>query len=153
MPIRQAIRRCVACRKEASKNRLVRVVMSEGQLSLDLAGTAAGRGAYLHLEAACLWRRGAGEAVRASLLRYDKEQLGKLQPRSRASGGTKSEISLLDLVRVALGTKQVGQAGMAWRKAEFRRRETLRGLVERESASPHKEAGILGSTKRRKVLL
>ena len=52
---REPIRTCVACRQEAGKKSLVRVVRnSSGAAVLDAAGRAQGRGAYLHRDPECL---------------------------------------------------------------------------------------------------
>ena len=52
---REPVRTCVACRQEAGKGALVRVVRdSQGRVALDAAGRAPGRGAYLHGDPACL---------------------------------------------------------------------------------------------------
>ncbi len=57
MPIkrREPVRTCVACRQEAGKRTLVRVVRDAGGgAALDPTGRAPGRGAYLHRDASCL---------------------------------------------------------------------------------------------------
>jgi uncharacterized protein len=57
MPIqtREPVRTCVACRQEAGKRTLVRVVRDAGGgAALDLTGRAQGRGAYLHRDPSCL---------------------------------------------------------------------------------------------------
>jgi predicted RNA-binding protein YlxR (DUF448 family) len=54
-PRREPIRTCVACRQEAGKRSLVRVVRDAGGVaSIDRAGRAPGRGAYLHLDPECI---------------------------------------------------------------------------------------------------
>ena len=48
-------RTCVACRQVRAKRELVRIVRSPaGELSVDLRGKVAGRGAYLDPDPACL---------------------------------------------------------------------------------------------------
>jgi uncharacterized protein len=48
------IRTCVACREEAGKADLVRVVRRpDGSVGLDRSGKEAGRGAYLHASREC----------------------------------------------------------------------------------------------------
>ena len=48
-------RRCSGCGERFPKNTLVRVVRSpEGEITLDLTGKKAGRGAYIWKSAACL---------------------------------------------------------------------------------------------------
>ncbi len=49
------MRMCLCCREMKPKRELVRVVLNkEGQISVDLTGKAAGRGAYLCREAQCV---------------------------------------------------------------------------------------------------
>ena len=52
---REPVRTCVACRQEAGKRILVRVVRDAGGgAALDPTGRAPGRGAYLHRDPSCL---------------------------------------------------------------------------------------------------
>jgi len=52
---RVGTRTCVACRQEADKKTLVRVVRdASGEAAIDVTGHAHGRGAYLHRDAACV---------------------------------------------------------------------------------------------------
>jgi predicted RNA-binding protein YlxR (DUF448 family) len=44
----------VACRAEAGKHAMVRIVARPGGALVDLTGRAEGRGAYLHKDAACV---------------------------------------------------------------------------------------------------
>ena len=55
-PRREPVRTCVACRQEAGKRAMVRIVRSAvtGVAIVDRSGRAAGRGAYLHADAACI---------------------------------------------------------------------------------------------------
>ena len=54
-PGRVGVRTCVACRQEALKQSLVRLVRSAGGAAVvDRSGHAPGRGAYLHSDAACV---------------------------------------------------------------------------------------------------
>jgi uncharacterized protein len=49
------VRTCVACREEAGKAELVRIVRRpDGSVELDRSGRQAGRGAYLHASHECL---------------------------------------------------------------------------------------------------
>ena len=49
------VRTCVACREEAGKGELVRIVRRpDGSVGLDRSGKEAGRGAYLHGSRECL---------------------------------------------------------------------------------------------------
>ncbi len=61
-------RTCVACRTIRSKRELVRIVRAPtGELSVDLRGKAAGRGAYLDPDPGCL-ERGLREGALAKAL-------------------------------------------------------------------------------------
>jgi uncharacterized protein len=54
-PGRVGTRTCVACRQEAGKGSLVRVVRTaDGAAMVDLTGRAHGRGAYLHRDPSCI---------------------------------------------------------------------------------------------------
>ena len=51
----QPVRTCVACRQEAGKADLIRLVRKpDGRVGVDRAGRAPGRGAYLHATAECI---------------------------------------------------------------------------------------------------
>lgn len=67
-------RTCVACRSVRAKRDLVRIVRApSGELSVDLRGKAAGRGAYCDPEAACL-ERGLREGALARALEVTIDQ-------------------------------------------------------------------------------
>jgi len=71
-PGRVGIRTCVACRQEAGKKTLVRVVRdADGRATIDATGRAPGRGAYLHRDAACVEiarkKRALDRALKASV--------------------------------------------------------------------------------------
>lgn len=54
-PRREPVRTCVACRVEAGKRAMVRIVRrAEGGAKVDRTGHAPGRGAYLHADVACI---------------------------------------------------------------------------------------------------
>ena len=54
-PPREPVRTCVACRDEAGKGALVRVVRRpDSTTAVDRTGHAPGRGAYVHSAAACV---------------------------------------------------------------------------------------------------
>ena len=54
-PQREPVRTCVACRLEAGKGAMLRIVRrAEGGAALDRSGHATGRGAYLHKDASCI---------------------------------------------------------------------------------------------------
>ncbi len=54
-PRREPVRTCVACRQEAGKGAMVRIVRRpDGGAAVDQSGQADGRGAYLHKDAACI---------------------------------------------------------------------------------------------------
>ena len=48
------VRTCIGCREKVAKRELLRVVAGDGTVVPDPAGSAPGRGAYLHLDPACL---------------------------------------------------------------------------------------------------
>jgi predicted RNA-binding protein YlxR (DUF448 family) len=54
-PRREPVRTCIACRLEAGKGAMLRIVRrDEGGAALDRTGRAPGRGAYLHKDAVCI---------------------------------------------------------------------------------------------------
>jgi predicted RNA-binding protein YlxR (DUF448 family) len=66
------VRTCVACREEAGKYELIRIVRPpEGAVVVDRTGRAPGRGAYLHDTAECIElarkRHALDRALRASI--------------------------------------------------------------------------------------
>jgi predicted RNA-binding protein YlxR (DUF448 family) len=63
-PMREPQRTCVGCRRVRPKGELVRLVREAGEVVLDRAGCAAGRGAYVCPEAECL-RRARGRLIGA----------------------------------------------------------------------------------------
>ena len=51
----EPVRTCVACRMEAGKRAMVRIVRrADGGAAVDRSGHASGRGAYLHADPGCL---------------------------------------------------------------------------------------------------
>ena len=48
------LRRCIGCMESKEKDELLRIVSVDDGISLDLAGTAPGRGAYLCRNLECL---------------------------------------------------------------------------------------------------
>ena len=61
-------RTCVACRREADKGALIRVVRgATGAAMVDRSGRAPGRGAYLHGDASCLETARKKRALERSL--------------------------------------------------------------------------------------
>jgi len=49
------VRTCVACRQEAGKVELVRIVRRpDGSVEVDSSGKSSGRGAYVHADPACV---------------------------------------------------------------------------------------------------
>ncbi len=68
-------RTCVACRAIRAKRELVRIVRAPtGELSVDLRGKVAGRGAYLDPDPGCL-ERGLKEGVLARALEITIDEL------------------------------------------------------------------------------
>ena len=68
----EPVRTCVACRQEAGKRELVRLVREpSGGVRIDPTGRAGGRGAYLHRDPDCIEqgrRRGAvARALKATV--------------------------------------------------------------------------------------
>jgi predicted RNA-binding protein YlxR (DUF448 family) len=62
------IRTCVACRQEAGKRTLIRIVRGpEGGVQVDLSGRAPGRGAYLHRDPGCIENARRKRALERSL--------------------------------------------------------------------------------------
>jgi predicted RNA-binding protein YlxR (DUF448 family) len=54
-PRREPVRTCVACRLEAGKGAMLRIVrQAEGGAAVDMTGRATGRGAYLHKDPGCI---------------------------------------------------------------------------------------------------
>lgn len=52
---REPVRTCVACRAEAGKRALIRLVRRpDGGAAIDRTGHSEGRGAYLHADARCI---------------------------------------------------------------------------------------------------
>ena len=77
---REPERSCVGCRRRAPKAELLRVAGTPVSVRVDPAGTAPGRGAYVHRDRACVTaalRRGAlARALRRGL---DQEELARLR--------------------------------------------------------------------------
>ena len=72
LPHHEPVRTCVGCREEAGKQGLIRIVKrAEGGGAIDATGRAAGRGAYLHLDPACVEtarkRRALDRALRTTI--------------------------------------------------------------------------------------
>jgi predicted RNA-binding protein YlxR (DUF448 family) len=66
------VRTCVACRAEAGKRAMVRIIARPEGASVDLTGHAKGRGAYLHKDAGCIEIARKRKALERSL----KTQVG-----------------------------------------------------------------------------
>jgi hypothetical protein len=67
-PAREPVRTCVACREEAGKGALVRVVRRpDGTAAVDRSGRAPGRGAYVHSNGACVEMARKRRALERSL--------------------------------------------------------------------------------------
>ncbi len=80
-PREEPERTCVGCRATAGKRELVRIVRSpDGSVHVDRTGSAHGRGAYVHRDAACVdaaLRRGSlARALKAGL---GPEEVGRLR--------------------------------------------------------------------------
>jgi hypothetical protein len=77
---RTIIRTCIACRREADKRELVRIVRgSDGETHVDPTGKASGRGASLCPDLACFEaavnKKRLAPALRATLGEEDVERL------------------------------------------------------------------------------
>ena len=71
-PRHEHVRTCVGCRGEAGKQGLIRIVQrAGGGAAIDTTGRAAGRGAYLHRDPACVEtarkRRALDRALRTTI--------------------------------------------------------------------------------------
>ena len=67
-PAREPVRTCVACREEAGKGALLRVVRrADGTAAVDMTGRAPGRGAYVHSSRACVEMARKRKALERSL--------------------------------------------------------------------------------------
>jgi predicted RNA-binding protein YlxR (DUF448 family) len=79
-PRHEPVRTCIACRAEAGKHALVRIVRrAEGGVAVDRSGHAAGRGAYLHADAACMETARKRKALERALKTFvDPEVWGEL---------------------------------------------------------------------------
>lgn len=86
-------RTCVACHAVRAKRDLIRIVRSPaGELSVDLRGKAAGRGAYCDPEAACL-ERGLrdGAIARALEVTIDERTAERLRTEMAAAATTRQQ--------------------------------------------------------------
>ncbi|QIM15922.1 YlxR family protein [Leucobacter insecticola] len=75
------VRTCVACRKRASRDDLLRVVSSGGQLVCDDRAVLHGRGAWVHLTARCLNQAVSREAFSRALRVSGKLDAGPIENR------------------------------------------------------------------------
>jgi len=75
-----AVRTCVGCRQQGNREDLVRLVISQGNLSFDLNKNQPGRGSWLHKQISCfdnaLQRGSFNRALKAKL---SLESLAKLK--------------------------------------------------------------------------
>ncbi|MCO6429873.1 MAG: YlxR family protein [Deltaproteobacteria bacterium] len=67
-------RRCVACRKSSDRSELLRIVVCDGNLRLDVEGRSPGRGAYIHRRSSC-WRNASDKGRWEHALRIPKNSL------------------------------------------------------------------------------
>lgn len=81
MPKKTPMRMCVACRQMRPKKELVRIVRTpEGDVRLDTAGRANGRGAYLCASTECLNRAVKTRALERALeAKLDGDVLASLK--------------------------------------------------------------------------
>ena len=90
MPKKIPMRQCLGCREMRPKRELLRVVRSpEGAVTLDLRGTASGRGAYVCPNAECLKRAIKTKALsRAFETEIPQEVYDALLTEMEAANGT-----------------------------------------------------------------
>ena len=75
----EPVRTCVGCRARAAKATLVRVVSGTAGPVVDMSGSAAGRGAYVHPGPACAEAAGrAGVLARALRTGLSSDEVGRL---------------------------------------------------------------------------
>jgi predicted RNA-binding protein YlxR (DUF448 family) len=69
MPV--PVRTCIGCRSREEKVRLIRIVLRDGGVAVDVRQREPGRGAYLHPRPECLEqalkRRSLGRALRSEI--------------------------------------------------------------------------------------
>jgi predicted RNA-binding protein YlxR (DUF448 family)/ribosomal protein L7Ae-like RNA K-turn-binding protein len=76
-PRKEPTRTCAGCGRREAPEALVRVVVLDGELAVDLAGGSFGRGAHVHPSPGCLAKASAGGFARAfkSRVRADAAEL------------------------------------------------------------------------------
>ena len=85
------VRMCVGCRRSADKASLLRIVRRpDGSVAPDPSGSAAGRGAYVHQDPACV----AGAVERGTVVRA-----------LRAGGDVDGAARLLSMIEQELGAR------------------------------------------------
>jgi predicted RNA-binding protein YlxR (DUF448 family) len=86
-------RTCVACRSVRAKRDLVRIVRTpSGELSVDLRGKVAGRGAYCDPDPSCLERGlGDGAIARALEVTIDATTADRLRTEMRDAARARTE--------------------------------------------------------------
>lgn len=87
------MRMCIGCRQMRPKRELVRLVRSaDGNVFVDATGKAAGRGAYICRDAACLQRAVKARAIEHAFSQgLDEAALLKLQQELLQSEGAQAE--------------------------------------------------------------
>jgi uncharacterized protein len=78
------VRTCVGCRDKALAGELLRVVISDGALALDLRRSLPGRGAWLHLDLGCLSKAERRRAFTRSLRASGELDTGRLRAQLEA---------------------------------------------------------------------
>ncbi|KXA67497.1 YlxR family protein [Cutibacterium avidum] len=74
--IRRPQRTCVGCRRVDDPAHMRRYVLIDGVVVADLTGSAAGRGAHVHLDDECWKRAVAGGFARSFRQRVTVDQIG-----------------------------------------------------------------------------
>ena len=82
------LRRCTGCNEMKNKKELVRVVKNkEGQISLDLTGKKAGRGAYICRDASCFQKARKNRGLERALSSKIPEEVYDSMEKELLSGG------------------------------------------------------------------
>lgn len=88
-PRKIPMRQCLGCNEHKPKQTLIRVVRSpEGEVSLDLTGKKAGRGAYICRDIACLKRvRKSGRLAKNLACEISPEVYDRMETELAAADG------------------------------------------------------------------
>ena len=74
----EQVRTCVGCREQQTRKKLIRLVLVNSKLELDLDKKLPGRGAWLHAKTECfqlaLQRKAFGRALKSQIT-FDEQEL------------------------------------------------------------------------------